>query len=113
MRSECFWNPGVRLRGTRQNSQFCPILASFVCYYSLILGPVAIRTFWEPWGPITENSSKLAVLAYYDQFSMLLVTDFGSRWDTNLLVTVGSGYVELMKTHSLGLLRPVLYGISH
>ena len=63
--------------------------------------------------PVTENSSKLAVLAYYDQFSMLLVTAFGSRWDTNLLGTVGSGYVELMKTHSLGLLRPVLYAVSN
>jgi hypothetical protein len=30
--SERFGNPGVRLRGTRQNSQFWSILANFVCY---------------------------------------------------------------------------------
>ena len=40
LRSKRFGNPGVRLRGTRRNSQFWSILASFVCYYSLILGPL-------------------------------------------------------------------------
>ena len=68
VRYERFGNPGVRLRGTHENSQFWPIPASFVCYYSLILGPAAIRTFWEPRGPVTGNSSKLTVLVYSGSF---------------------------------------------
>ena len=70
--SDCFGNPWVRLRGTRQNSQFWPILGSFVCYYSLILDPAVIRTFSEPQDSLTWNSSKLAVLAYSGRFSMLI-----------------------------------------
>ena len=61
--------------GNRENSQFWPIPASFVCYYSLILGPAAIRMFQEPRGPVTWNSSKLAVLVYSSLFCMLLFTD--------------------------------------
>ena len=113
LRSKRFGNPGVRLRGTRRNSQFWSILASFVCYYSLILGPAVIRTFREPRGPITWNSSKLAVLAYSRQFCMLLLTEFGSRCDKNVSGTLGSGYVELVKPRSFGLCRPVLYAITH
>ena len=149
MRSERFGNPGVRLRGTRPNSYFCPIVASFVRCYSLILGPDAIRTFREPRGPVTGYSSKLAVLAYSGQFcmllltdfgswcdpnilgtprsyhvelavfayscqlSMLLLTDFGSRCDTNISGTLWSGLVDLVKTRSFGLSRPVFYAICH
>ena len=91
LRSEHFGNPGVRLRGNHENSQFWPILASFVSYYSLILGPGAIRTFREPRGLVTGNSSKLAVLAYSDQFCILFFTDFGSRCHPNVSGTRGSG----------------------
>ena len=84
LRSNRFGNPGVRLCGTRENAQFWPIPTSFVCYYSLILVPAAIRMFREPWGPITGNSSKLAVLVYSSQFCILLLTDFGSRCDPNV-----------------------------
>ena len=142
---------GVRLRGTRQNSQFWPIPASFLCYYSLISGPAAIRTsreprcpitwnsskhpvlayseyfcmhslifgpaairkFREPSGPVTENSSKIVILAYSRMFCKLLLTDFCSRCDPNVLGTPGSGYGELVKTRTFGLLRPIFYAISH
>ena len=67
------------------------------------MGRAAIRTFWEPWGPVMGNLSKLAVLAYFGQFCMLLVTDFGSRRDPNISTTSGSGYGELVKTRSFGL----------
>ena len=53
--------------------------------------------FREPWGPVTWNSSNLAVLANANQFYMLLLTDFGCRSDANLSGTPGSGYGELEK----------------
>ena len=81
--------PGVRLRGRRQNSHIWSILASFLCYYSLILGPRAIRTFEEPRGPVTGTSSKLAYLVQSYQFSVLLPTNFGSRGDPNVRGTPG------------------------
>ncbi len=113
MPSERFGNPEVRLRGTHENSQFWPIPASFVCYYSLILVPAAIQTFQEPRGSVTGNSSKLVLFFYFGQFCMLLLTDFGSRCDPDISGTPGSDYVELMKTRTFGLFPPVLYAISH
>ena len=113
LRSKRFGNPGVRLCGTRENSQFWLISANFVRYYSLILVPVAIQTFREPRGPITGNSVKLVVFSYSGQFCMLLLTDFGSRCHPNVSGTPGSDYVELIKTRSFGLFPPVLYAITH
>ena len=113
MPSERFGNLGVRLRGNHENSQFWPIVASIVCYYSLILGPTSIRMFREPRGPVTWNSSKHAVLAYSGEFCKLLVTDFGSRCDPNYLGTPGSDYAELVKSRSFGLFLPLLYAITH
>ena len=75
-------------------------------------GPATIRTFWEPRGPVMGNSSKLAVLAYFGQFCMLLVTDFGSRCDPYVSGTSGSVYGELAKTSSFGLFWLVLYAIA-
>ena len=105
--------PGTRLRGTRQTSQFWPMPTSFVCYYSLILVAAPIQTFREPRGQVTRNSSKFVLLVYCGQFCMLSLTDFGSRCDPNVLGTPGSDYVELMKTRSFGIFRPVLYATSH
>ena len=85
------------------NSQFWANPASFVYYYSLILGAAAIRTFREPRGPVTWNSSKLVVLDYTRVVGMLLVTDFGSSCDPTVSESPGSGYAELVKTHSSGL----------
>jgi hypothetical protein len=80
---------GVRLRGPRQNSHFWSILTSFLCYYPLILGPGAIRTFGQPCCPVTETSSKLVDLVPYSQFSVLLPTNFRSRGDPNVRGTLG------------------------
>ena len=71
-----------------------------------------IQAFLELRGPVTVNSSKLAVLAYSGQFCMLLITDFGSCRDPNVSGTPGSGYGELVKTRSFSLYRPVLYAIN-
>ena len=54
-------------------------------------GPAAIRTFWEPRGPVMGNSSKLAVFAYSGQFCMLFVSAFGSLRDPDVSGTSGSG----------------------
>jgi hypothetical protein len=137
---------GVRLRGPRQNSHIWSILTSFLCYYPLILGPGAIRTFGEPqgsgyedlvktrifgpfWqfsvglgpirafgeprGPVTGTSSKLAVLVHSNQFSELLLTDFGSRGNPNVRGTLGSGYGDVVKTRIFHPFWPVFYAITH
>ena len=93
--------------------RFFPILASFPCNYSLILGRAAIRTFREPRGSNTGKSSKTIVLAYPGQFSMLLVTDFRSRCDPNVLGTPVSGHGEHVKTRRFVLFALVIYAISH
>ena len=94
----------VRLRGTRQKSEFFPIVASFVCYYSLILGTGEIGTFRELRGPVTGTSSNLANLVHSGQFSMLLLTDFGSRGGTNILVLRGQLCVLLLTNFWYGVI---------
>src|SRR3954463_3275220 len=93
-------NPGVQLRGRRQNSHIWSILTSFRRYYPLILGPRAIRTFGEPRGPVTGMSSKLVELIPYSQFSVLLPSNFRSRGDPNVRGTPGSGYTDVVKTRT-------------
>src|SRR6187399_2620371 len=68
-------NPGVRLRVGHQHSQFWPILARFVDYYSPFWCPGENSTINEPRGAFTCRSSALAVLAdsarfvdYYSPF---------------------------------------------
>ena len=68
---------------------------------------------WEPRGLLRGKSSKLEVLAYSDQFCMLLVTHFRSRYDPIVSGTPGSGYVEPIKSRSFDLFWPVLYAITH
>ena len=72
-------NPGVRLRIGHQHSQFWPILARFVDYYSLFLGPGVIYMINELWGAFPFRSSTLAVLADSEPFRGLLLTVLGSR----------------------------------
>ena len=86
--------------------------ASFVYYYSHILGPAVIRRFQEPRWLVTWNSSKHAVLAYSGQFCMLLLTHFGFRCDPNVSETPVSDYGELVNTRSFGVFRLVLYAIK-
>ena len=42
----------MRLRIGHQHSQFWPILARFMDYYSLFCGPGVISTINEPWGAL-------------------------------------------------------------
>ena len=69
--------------------------------------------FREPRGQVMWNSSKHAVLAYFGEFSKLLLTDFGSRYDPNDSGTPGLCFGELVETRSFGLFWPVLYAITH
>ena len=100
----------------RGNSSKLIVLAYSGQFYMLLV--TYFRSRCDPKGsgtsgPVTGNSSKLVVLAYSGQLRMLLVTDFGCRCDPKVSGTSGSGYGELVKTRSFGLLRPVLYAISH
>ena len=74
-------NPKVRLRVGHQHSQFWPILARFVDYYSLFWGLGEVSTINEPWGAFTIWSSTLAVLVDSDPFHGLLLTGFGPQSD--------------------------------
>ena len=67
-------NPKVRLRVGHQQSQFWPILASFLDYYSLFCGLGVISTIEEPWGAFTCRSSTLAVFVHSYPFRGLLLT---------------------------------------
>ena len=70
-------NPEVCLRVSHQHSQFWPVLARFVDYYSPFWGPGAISTIDEPRGAFTCRSSTLAVLADSGPFRGLLLTVLG------------------------------------
>ena len=97
----------VELIKTRSFGLFPPVLYA-------ITHRVWIPLRYESFGnPVTWNSSNLAVLAYFGQFCMLLLTAFGCRYDPNVSGTPGSGYGELVETHSFGLFWPVLYAITH
>ena len=63
------------------HSQFWPILARFVDYYSLFWGPGVISMIDEPRGAITCRSSTLAVFVDSDPFRGLLLTVLGSQSD--------------------------------
>ena len=58
----------MRLRVGHQHSQFWPILARFVDYYSLFLGPGVISMIDEPQGVLTCWSSTLTVLVDSGRF---------------------------------------------
>ena len=65
------------LRLGHQQWQFWPILARFMDYYSLFLGPGVISTINKPWDASTCRSSTLAVLADSGPFRVLLLTVLG------------------------------------
>ena len=73
----------MRLRVGHQPSQFWPILARFMDYYSLFWGPRVITTIKKPWDAFTYRSSTLAVLADSGAFHELLLTVLGSQSDFN------------------------------
>ena len=77
-----FWGqPRVRLRVGHQHSQFWPILARLVDYYSLLWGPGVVSMVNEPGETFTCRSSTLTVLTGFDPFLGLLLTVLGSRSD--------------------------------
>ena len=88
-------------------------MVSFLCYYSLIFGPMALQTFGELRGPVTGTSSKFGDLVHCGQFSILLLINSGSRGATNVLGTSGTGYGDLVKTLRFGPSWPVFYAITH
>src|SRR3954464_3573845 len=71
-------NPRVHLRPGHQHSQFLPILARFMGYYSPFWFPGAVSTIDEPQGAFTSLSSTLAVLAESGSLHGLLIT---VSWD--------------------------------
>ena len=73
--------PKVRLRVGHQHSQFWPVLARFVYYYSLFWGLGMISTIDEPQGALMCRSSTLAVLADSGLFRVLLLIVLGSLSD--------------------------------
>ena len=69
----------MHLRVGHQHTQFWPILARFVDYYSLFRGPGVISTIDEPRVALTCRLSTLAVLADSGPFRGLLLTISGSE----------------------------------
>ena len=65
----------------RQDSQFGPVLARFLDYYSLFWGPGVISMVDEPRGAFTCPPSTLASLADFGPFHALLLTVWGSQRD--------------------------------
>ena len=71
----------MRLRVGHQQSQFGPILAHFLDYYSMFWGPGVISTIDEPRGAFTSRSLTLAVFVDSDPFRGLLLTVLGPQSD--------------------------------
>ena len=67
-------NPGVRLRVGHQHSQFWPILARFMDFYSPFWGPKAISMVVEFQGALTYRSSTITVWADSGPFLGLLLS---------------------------------------
>ena len=67
-------NPRVRFPIGHQHSQFWPILAHFMDYYSPSLGRGVIFMVVEPQGLLTCRSSSIAVLVDSGLFHGLLLT---------------------------------------
>ena len=74
----------MRLSVGDQHSQFWPILARFVDYYSLFWGPEVISTIDEPQGALTCRSSTLVVLADYGAF----VDYYSLFWGPGVISTI-------------------------
>ena len=81
MRFALLLNHKVRLHVGHRHSQFWPILARFVDYYTRFLGPGVISLIEEPQGALTCRSSTPAVLADSSLFLGLLLIVLGCRSD--------------------------------
>ena len=82
-RSPWLSNSKVRLLVGHQESQFGPILARFLDYYSLFWGPGVISTIDEPQGPFTRRSSTLTYSPDSSPFRALLLNLLGTQTDFN------------------------------
>ena len=102
----------MRLRVGHQHSQFLPILARFMYYYSLFWGPGVTSTINEPRGAFTCRSSTLAAFVDSDPFHGLLLTVFGSQSNFHGCQTPRCTYVSVVNNHSLGRFWPVSWTIT-
>jgi hypothetical protein len=101
---------GANVRGTPESAygdlaktrRFGPFLPVFYAIIHCFLVVMVVRTFGEARGPVTGTSPKLADLVHSYQFSMLLLTDFGSRGDPIVGRTPGSAFGDLAKNRSFG-----------
>ena len=94
----------MHLRVGHQHSQFWPILARFMDYYSRFWGPEAISIVVELQGVLTCWSSRLAVWADFDLFLGLLLS-FGVPKRFPLLSNPG---VRLRVSHQHSQFWPIL-----
>ena len=95
----------MRLRVGHQHSQFWPILARFLDYYSLFWAPGVISTIDEPRGAFMCRSLVLAVLADSGPFNGLLLTVLGFPNRFPLLL---NPKVLIHVGHQHSLFRPIL-----
>ena len=105
-------NPKVRLRVGHQHSQFWPILARFVDYYSLFWGPGVISTINKPHGAFKCRSSTLVVFVDSGPFHGLLLTFLGSQSDFHGCRTPRCAYVSVINNRSFGRFWPVSWTIT-
>ena len=105
-------NLGVHLRVGHQHSQFWPILARFLEYYSPFWGPKAISMVVKPQGVLMCWSSRLAVWADSGPFHGLLLTILGSQSDFHGCRTLRCAHVSVISNHSLGRFWPDSWTIT-
>ena len=106
-------SPKVCLRVGHQHSQFWPILARFVDYYSLFWRPGVITTIHEPRGVFTCPSSALTVFVDSGPFRGLLLNVLWSQSDFHGCQAPRYAYVLVINIHSFGRFWPVLCSLTH
>ena len=102
----------MRLHVGHQQSQFWPILARSVDYYSLFWGPRVISMINEPRGAFTCQTSTLAVFVNSGPFHGLLLTFLGSQSDFHGCRTPRCAYVSVINNRSFGRFWPVSWTIT-
>ena len=104
----------MRLHVGHQHSQFWPVLARFIDYYSQFWSPGVITMINEPWDAFTCRSSTLTILADSGPFHALLLTVLGVPERFPRLMIPGCVYVSsVVNTHSFGQFWPVSWTITY
>ena len=106
-------NPGSANGEVTKTRSFDLLWPVFYAFTHSFGGSAPIRTFRQPWGPLTGRSPKPIVLADSGQFSMVLLTVLGSRGESNVRRTPGRAYGEVTKTCSFDIFWPIFYAITH